>query len=139
MKQPRNSKGQYKRKYRLIWLIIALVLAVGLYMSTSTTTTIELSPASILPQSEPKCDDICTKQKTQRKFVEEAIKNKEQIDINSALLDRAEQAYQSALELYNDSVDEYNLTLEAMQIYGNGTLETFQAVAVERGLLSNND
>jgi hypothetical protein len=122
--------------FSVILVLGGIFIAITLLIPNQTIIT---QPASILPQIEAKCDDICTKQKTQRKYVEEGIKRKEQIDINSALLDRAEQAYQSALELYNDSVDEYNLTLEAMQIYGNGTLETFQAVAVERGLLSNGE
>lgn len=85
------------------------------------------------------CDDICQKQKeyvdNQRKLVDQTLANLEQLNQDSAVVDRAEKAYREAVDMHNESVQNYNETLEVLAMHSIDTLELFQDIAIKRGLL----
>ena len=134
MNQKRNNKGQY-RKSHLGKLLILLVLSVGVYGActgniTATTTYV----AEVAKLVDP-VDDIGDMLSDTRKMVEAGLKAKEQVNEDSLLVDRAEQAYKDAVALHNASVQEYNLVLDAMELYGGGAINIFFEIAQSRNLL----
>ena len=136
MSQKRNKQGKY-RKSHLGKLLILLVLSVGVYGAytgniTATTTYV----AEVAKLVDP-VDDIGDKFKDTRKMVEAGLKAKEQVNKDSLLVARAEQAYKDAVDIHNASVQEYNLVLDAMELYGGGAINIFFEIAQSRNLLDN--
>lgn len=133
--QKRNKKGEYrpKRKWKLK-LLTVVAIGVGGYILVDmpNTSTIEFPLVEKVAT-----DDLGDKLSDTRKMVEAGIKAKEQVNADNLLVERAEQAYKDAVAIHNASVAEYNLTLEAMELYGGGALPIFFEIATERNLLDD--
>lgn len=108
--------------------LLIVVVAIVMQLLPANTTTYQQQP-------EPQPNDIDIQLNDVRKFVEKGLQEKNTMDINQALADRAYNVYLEAQELADNSTRAYNLTLDAMALYGNGTLDIYFEVAQGRGLI----
>ena len=136
MNQKRNKQGKYRKSY-LGKLLILLVLSVGVYGVTTENITATTTYVAEAPQAIKAIvtDDLSDALSDTRKMVEAGIEAKEQVNKDDLLVQRAEQAYKDAVDIQNASVQEYNLTLDAMDNFGGGALEIFFEIAQNRNLL----
>ena len=131
----RNKQGQYRKNYlpKLLLLLIIVIAGTGVYGIDKSKTIIVNQTATVVKAVAK--DDIATKLEDTRKMVEAGIAAKKQVNADTLLVERAEQAYKDAVAIQNASIAEYNLTLDAMDLYGGGSLEIFLEVAKERKLI----
>ena len=137
MTKLRNKPSEYHKSHigELLILLFFVIIGAGLYTNEILFATNDVWIAPIEAIKEITTDDIGDKLDDTRLYVEQAIKEREQLNADNLLVERANQAYKDAVAIQNASVREYNLTLEAMEMNNYGALEIFYEVAGERGLL----
>ena len=137
MTKLRNKQGEYRKSYlgKLLVLLVLTMMITGIYTGVLTPKSTETW--IMAPIQEITTDDIGDKLDDTRLYVEQAIKEREQLNADNLLVERANQADKDAVAIQNASVREYKLTLEAMEMNNYGALEIFYEVAGERGLLES--